>query len=242
MAIVRTVQQGIERAFAKINIFASGEAIPPEDNAIAKICFQDMMAEWSADQLLIPFHTLENFTLTPGVTTYTIGETAGADLNTVRPEMIDSAFIREENRDYDMQIIGEQAYNRIFLKSLPWRFRPYHLYYNPTAPNGTIKVWPAPSSAVDLYFSSEKPFTESETVTDDMLVDLGYPRNYHNIIVYNLAIELAPEFGKTPSEIVMAKAVNGKRKLESLNAARRHEPAVLELANSRRRDYDILYR
>ena len=242
MATVRTVQQAINRAFAKINIFAAGEPIPPEDLSIALTCFQDMMAEWVNDQLMVPFTVLESFTLTAGVVSYTVGETAGADLDTVRPEQIDSAFIRENNIDYTVGIIGENAYNRIALKSVPWRFRPYQLWYNPTTPNGTIKVWPAPSSAVELFFSSEKPFTEPSSRTANMFIALGYPRNYHNIIVYNLAIELAPEYGKRPADSVIVKAEKGKGDLISLNAARRHEPAVSELANSRRRDYDILYR
>jgi len=242
MATERTVQQAINRAFGKLGIFAVGEPIPPEDNAIALICFQDMIAEWASDNLLIPFNTLENFTLVIGTVSYTVGETAGATLDTVRPENIDSAFIRESNIDYGVDIIGEQTYNNISLKTTPWRFRPYNLYYNPTVPNGTIYVWPAPSSAAELYFSSEKPPTEPTSVISNMMTSLGYPRNYHNIIMYNLVIELAPEYGKTPAESVIVKAEIGKRKLISLNAARRHEPAISQLANSRRRDYDrVLY-
>ncbi|HEA65891.1 hypothetical protein LCGC14_1902440 [marine sediment metagenome] len=242
MATVRTVQQAINRAFGKLSLFGPGEPLPPEDNAIAKVCFQDMMGEWVNDQLMVPFTVLESFTLTAGTLSYTVGETAPVDLNTVRPEQIDSAFIREDNYDYPVNIIGEEAYNRIALKSEPWRFRPYQLWYNPTVPNGTITVWPSPSSAVDLFFSSEKPFTEPTSVTANMMAGLGYPRNYHNIIVYNLAVELAPEYGKTPADSVIVKAEKGKRDLISLNAARTLEPAVSELARSTRRDYDILYR
>jgi len=229
MATVRTVQQAISRAFGKLNIFAVGEPIPPEDNAIALICFQDMIAEWASDNLLIPFNTLENFTLVVGTVSYTVGETAGATLDTVRPENIDSAFIREDNQDYDVEIIGEQTYNNLALKSTPGR--PDNLYYNPTVPNGTIKLYPVPSTAAELYFSSEKPPTEPTTMIANMMTSLGYPRNYHNIIMYNLAIELAPEYGKTPAESVIVKAEIGKRKLISLNAARRHEPAISQLTS-----------
>jgi len=240
MATVRTVQEAINRAYGKINISAVGEAIPAEDQAIAVDCFQDMIAEWAIDNLLIPFSTLENFTLVVGQVSYTIGETAGADLDTVRPERINSAFIRVDNQDYPVDIIGERAYNAISLKATAGR--PDNLFYNPTAPNGTAKVYPTPNAAEVLYFTGEKPITEPTTVTADMFVTLGYPRNYHNVIIYNLAIELAPEYGKTPAESVIVKAEIGKRKLISLNAARTHEPARSELANSRRRDYDrVLY-
>ena len=229
MATERTVQQAINRAFGKLGIFAVGEPIPPEDNAIALICFQDMIAEWASDNLLIPFNTLENFTLVVGTVSYTVGETAGATLDTVRPENIDSAFIREDNQDYDVEIIGEQTYNNLALKSTSGR--PDNLYYNPTVPNGTIKLYPVPSTAAELYFSSEKPPTEPTTMIANMMTSLGYPRNYHNIIMYNLAIELAPEYGKTPAESVIVKAEIGKRKLISLNAARRHEPAISQLTS-----------
>lgn len=227
MATVRTVQQAINRAFNKLGMYKTGESLPPEDNADAKICLQDMLAEWASNQLLIPFSTLESLPLVAGIASYTIGETA-ADLDTVRPEQIDSAFIRVDNTDYDMDPIGELAYNAVFLKSTPGR--PTHFFYNATVPNGTLKVWPTPASVATLYFPSNKPQTEPTSLTADLMADYGYPRAYHNIIVYNLAIELAPEYGKTPADSVVVKAENGKRTLRGLNAARRQEAAVCELA------------
>lgn len=227
MATERTVQQAINTAFHKLGMYKIGEALPAEDNADARRCLQDMLAEWASNQLLIPFSTLESFALTAGTASYTIGETA-ADLDTVRPEQINSAFIRVDSTDYDMDIIGELAYNALALKATTGR--PTHFFYNATVPDGTLKVWPTPDAANTLYFSSNKPQTEPTSLTADLMVDYGYPRAYHNIIVYNLAIELAPEYGKTPADSVVVKAEHGKRTLMGLNAARRHEAAVCELA------------
>jgi len=91
-----------------------------------------------------------------------------------------------------------------------------------------------------LFITSQKPITDGALITDDAMLDLGIPRNYHNPLIYNLALELAPENGIEPSMLVVARAQGGKDKIRSLNAANSVSAIGLDFANSRCINNDLV--
>ena len=63
-----------------------------------------MLESWSLDSLMCFQEIQENFALTSGIGTYTIG--AGGAFNTTRPIKIVSVFIRDTaNVDYPLEVI-----------------------------------------------------------------------------------------------------------------------------------------
>jgi hypothetical protein len=203
------------------------------------LSFQDMIAEWAGDGMLIPITTQENFSLVSGQSVYTIGENAGQDFDTVRPDQIISAFVRQSSYDYPVRIIGQQAFERFGDKSSSGD-RPEYLWYNPTTPNGTINLYRPPTGSYDLYITSEKPLTDGAKLTDKVMLTLGIPRYYHNPLIYNLALELAPENGVEPSMLVVAKAEKGKDNIRSLNAANKVNAIAFDFANKRSGNNDLV--
>ena len=224
---VRTVRQIIESAYRKIAVYAAGETISAEDMAAGLIGFQDLLAELAGDVLLIPALVPQIITLVIDQKVYTIGEDGAPDLDAVRPDQIVSAFVREGDYDYPVQIIGEAGYNGISDKASGGT-RPRVLWYNPTVPNGTINVFPPPSSADSLYIYAPKQFVDSAILANDIMIDVGIPRNYHNPLVFLLAVDLAPEHGIDPSMIVAVRADQGKDMIRSLNAANSAQAAQID--------------
>lgn len=230
MATDRTVRQLIEAALRKAGVAVPGETIAGDDIQTALEEFQDLLAEWGTAGLLVPFSTWEAITLVIGQANYTVGENGSPDLNTVRPEEIMGAFVRDAS-DYDhpVVIIGQEQY-RSFTDKDNATSRPTALWYNPTAPNGTVYVVPAPASAEDLYICGLKPLEEPSELTDNLLDDLSIPRNYYNPLKWTLCVELCPEYGREPTMTMMKRAMEGIDTIKRMNAARRQEPVQLDVA------------
>lgn len=228
MATARTVRQILEGALRKIGVLAPGETASSEDTSSALIGLQDLIAEWSDGGLLIPCLVVEKLDLVAAQASYTIGENGSPDLSTVRPEQIIGAYVRSSSYDYPVTIIGEEAYSAITNKTTGGR--PEFLWYNPTSPNGTIYLYYTPNdSSEDLYITSLKPLTEPTGLTQNVINAVQIPRNYHNALVWNLACELAPDYGFAIDPVMEGKAIDKKNRLISLTVARRVQPAALEI-------------
>ena len=227
MAVARSVTELIQAALRVLVALAAGETVNPDDTQTGLLVFQDLVAELSGENLFIPSTTSEDITLVSAQASYTVGEDGTPDLSTPRPDTIKRAFVRDSsNYDNVVDVISEREYNLIFDKTISER--PRCLWYNPTTPNGTVNVWPVPSTAESLYIVSEKPITEATTINDDLRDDLGIPRYYHNPLKWMLVEEIASEYGIEPSNTVLRRAREGKNKIISLNAANRVQPTRLE--------------
>lgn len=178
---------------------------------------------------MIPALVLEAITLAVAKNSYTVGEAAGADKSTVRPEQIIGAFVRDSsNHDYPVSIIGERDYRLLMQKSTR-SGRPVWIWPNYTAPNMVIYTYPTPDAIESLYIESIKTLTEPTTLVQDMLVAISIPRVYHNALKFNLAVDLAPHYDKQLSPLVIARAVKTKSAIIGLNMARRAQAANLEI-------------
>lgn len=233
MATSKTVRDLIESVLRVVGNLASEETPTAADTQIVLEAFQDYIAE-NAGDLFVPITTQEAITLVNAQNSYTLGENGSPDLNTQRPEQIIGAWIRDSNNlDYPIRLIGEREYRSIASKTTA--ARPEMIWYNPTAPNGTIYTYPTPTTAESLYISSIKQLTEPTSLSDDILDDIGIPRNYHRPLKWILAEEVGEEFGASISKTITKNATMAKAKLISLNAARKVQPAMFELAAGKSR-------
>ena len=236
MATARTVIELIKSSLRAIGSFGVDQVLAAEELEQAFEVLQDLMSGFSPG--MIPGTTTEAITLVATQASYTVGESGSPDLSTVRPEHIFHAFIRDSsNYDHPVEVISETQYNQICSKTTAGR--PEHIWYNPTAPNGTIYAYPTPSAIESLYIVSKKPFTESTATTQELLNDLGIPRNYHNPLKWILARELASEYGIEPSNNVLIQAEKGENKIESLNVSRNTHPVDLGLPQTARSSGNI---
>jgi len=173
-----------------------------------------MLDGWHGEKLIVPYNTQETKTITAGDPSYTIG--SGGDIDTVRPIAIEHAWLQDSNNNqYPIEThMTESDYFRKDDRANATG-RPTKLFYDTQNPLGIIYLWPTPDSSVTytLYIRSWKPFTEFSTVDDTVT----FPPAWKRAFVYNLAIEIAPEYSLNPSAFVIRTADESKRLLKNLH-------------------------
>ena len=146
-----------------------------------------MLGSWSNDSLSVYARTTESFTLVSGTASYTIG--ASQTFNTTRPIAIIDAYTREGTTDTRVEIITDKMYYDIADKSSTGQ--PKYLNYDNGFAAGTIRLYPSPDKAYSLYLLSEKPLS-ALTLNQTFSMPPGWER----AMIYNLAMDLAPDYGQ----------------------------------------------
>lgn len=196
-----TAREIITRAMQRGGILTKTEQPDADEANDALDTLNNMLSSWSNEGLLIYSRTLENFTLTSGVASYTMG--TGGVFNTTRPLFIAEAYVRDGDTDLDVSVIDDGAYSNIADKDALGV--PYWLNCNNGFPLATIRLWPVPSSSYVLYLLSEKELTQ---FTLDDTVSL--PPGWKKALIDNLAVELQPEYGQQVDPFVLKKANEAK--------------------------------
>lgn len=145
-----------------------------------------LIGSWALDDFLIYSITRETFTLTINDAEYTIG--ASGDFNTVRPDQITDAFLRDSGTDHHLDIRHLNEYNRISEKTN--NSRPDKLFYLPEHPLGKILFNFEPDKAYELHLNSLKALTEFAKISTTFSLPPGYKR----MMIHNLAVDLSPEY------------------------------------------------
>jgi len=183
-----TAQELITASLKLIN----GQAYAPTDTdgeLTSALGFLNMMlGDWHTKNLTVPVMTQENLTLVASQASYTIGA-SGANFLTARPLSVSPAtFLRNSGTDYPLDIIGEGEYNGIAVKTVT--SIPQKLFYKNNYPLGIIYLFPVPAEAYTLVLNSIKELTDLAALSTT--VDL--PSVYRRAVIYNFAVELAPQY------------------------------------------------
>lgn len=184
-----TARQIITRALQKNGALIKGEVPDADEADDALSALNAMISSWGNDSLIVYARTWETFPLT-SASSYTIG--VGGDFNTVRPLDIVSAYIRNSGVDYPMTVVTDEAYNTITFKSL--NGIPEFLNYDNAYPLGKIRLYPVGSASYSLFLLTEKAITQFTSLDTEMILPDGWER----ALIYNLALELAPEYSQKP--------------------------------------------
>lgn len=213
----------IERAMKKSGVLTKSEVADSDEAADALVSLNNLLSSWSNESISVYARTTESFTLVAGTSSYTIG--SGQTFNTARPIYIADAYIRLSTLDYPVEIVTDETYGLIADKTA--RGRPTILNYTPGHPSGTIKLWNNPDQAYSLFLVSEK---ELGQLTLSTTVDL--PPGWERALIYNLAVELAPEYGQQPDQLVYNIAVESKRMVNAAVMRNRSLDATIPLTNA----------
>ena len=237
-----TVADQINGALRLLGVLAEGEtpsAAMAQDSLSA---FDQMVDSWNTERLAV-FSTQDQTyfwpageriqTLGPtGDFVYVIGTQSDVpiitqndqylsleDNNVVpaqqRPILLDdSTYFRDPstNVSYGIKFINQQQYNGIAVKTVTSTY-PQVMFTNMTYPNITMAVYPVPSKTLEFHFVSVQKLLDPATLSLELLMPPGYLRAFR----YNLALELAPEFGVAPSPDVRRIAMYSKRNLKRIN-------------------------
>lgn len=210
MATVRDLIKGSMRLIGAI---ATGETPSADEQADALYVLNDMIDSWSNEGLAIFATIREEFPLTAGQGDYTMG--VGGDFNTARPLKIENAAVLSTGTpayELPLELLNQDQWAAIPVKSTQSSL-PRKLYAVSSNPLEAISLWPVPSTTSTLVLYSWKPLASFANANSTV----SFPPGYSKALRYGLALELAPEYGKTPDPAIVIQAVEAKENIKRMN-------------------------
>ena len=199
-------------ALRLIGQLAEGE-VPSADTAQDALAAMNMMIDsWSTERLAVYATQDQVFTWPAGQAVRTLGPTG--NFVGLRPVLLNDAtyYVDPQGLSFMPAIINEAEYNAIVLKTVTSTY-PQVIYAEASNPNATYSVYPVPTEALVWHFISVLELSQPATLGTELVFPPGYLRAFR----YNLACELAPEFGVEPSPQVTRVAMVSKRNLKRIN-------------------------
>jgi hypothetical protein len=218
-----TVIELITSSLRLINVGQPGETPNADELVDGLITLNTLIDNWRALHPIVYTKRTETFTLTAGQGNYTIG--AGGDFDTERPVKIESAGVIQDNGlRTDLTLVTSKMFASIPEKSAE-AMQPLVLYIDNDYPIAKIQLNPVPklsTTTLELVMWSDLMPFELADVFD-------MPPAYLKAIRYNLAVDLAPEYEREPSPLVISEAQKSLAALAGLNlsnfAAQEDPPA-----------------
>ena len=212
-----TVEKIIVRALRLIKVYEAGQQLDEDEAQDALEVLNAMLDGWSTEKLMLYHRVKLSIPFVLNQNEYTIGP--GGDFDTEWRQDIENAFARDTQAesgrndfDWPMEKITNDQYTGITLKQLSSSY-PTYFYYRPTFPLGVITVWPNPGQGLEFHLNVLQRLANFSNIADEVSLPPGYKR----AIEYNLAMELAPEYGASTVDIkTIAKETKGY--LKSINS------------------------
>lgn len=203
----------INGALRMIGVLAEGEVPSAASSQDAIAAFNQLLDSWNTERLSVYATSTDVYTWPAGQSERTIGPT-GDFVKATRPVSIDPStyFIGPNNLSFPVTMVNQDQYNAIALKTVTSTY-PYILWVNNTYPDTTLTVYPVPTAATEWHIVSVTILEQIASLGTDILLPPGYLRAFR----YNLACELAPEWGVEPSQQVKRIAMVSKRNLKRIN-------------------------
>ena len=208
----------INRALRLLGVLAEGETTSASVSQDSLMAMNQMIDSWNTERLSV-FSTIDQIVEWPvGSINATLGPSGSlVRLNgtAVRPILVDDAtYFRDPqtNVSYGIKLINQQQYNGIAVKTVTSTY-PQVMFVNMTYPDIDIYLYPKPTRLLEFHFISVQELTQPATLA----TTLAFPPGYLRAFTYNLAMEIAPEFGVEPSPQVQRIAMTSKRNLKRIN-------------------------
>ncbi len=220
----------ITGALKLIGALSQGETAQPEDLNDGLVRLNELIDGWGTERLMVPSTTRTVFTTSANVGSYTIGP--GGNINQAWPQSIDEAgylyLAGTSTVEIPMDVLTYDTYRTIPQKDQT-NSLPYSLYYDHAYQSGlgTITLWPIPSTATDIAIYHRSVLSQFAGLS----VTYAFPPGYAKALRYNLAVDLAPDYSKEPSNAVMRGAMESKANVKRANFVpleRECDPAVLQ--------------
>lgn len=206
-----TVKQVIELALGLLGILPEGEEARPESVAEGLLYLNSMLGNWSTQNLIVPVVTRESFSLPAQ---QEVSMTDSGDLDTVCPVKIKAVTITDAaGVVHSSRWTSEEKIRG--LSSVAMETVPEYFHFMPDACK--IIFSSIPPSGCTITIRSYKAFDEFDELTESM----SFPSGYDLAVQYNLALLMAPKFGKSMKPEALLIANNSLKDVKAKNAADR---------------------
>jgi len=208
-----TAGDQINGALRLIGQLAEAETPSAATSQDALAALNQMIDSWNTERLAV-FSTQDQvFDWPPNVLSRTLGPSG--DFVGNRPILLDDStyFIDTASGiSYGIKIINQQQYDGIAVKTVTSTY-PQVIWVNMSYPNIEMYVYPKPTKVLEWHFISVEELTKPALLS----TTLAFPPGYLRAFKYNLACEIAAEFGVEPSPQVQRIAMTSKRNLKRIN-------------------------
>lgn len=224
-----TIRQVITSSLRKINVIQANEVPTDDDINNGLYSMNSMLDSWSTEKLSIFLAKQYYFWVRALKQDYTLG--AGGDWDIPRPMNIQRATLSYGGSltlqmdgtytldttptvlDIPMESLTDAQWASIPVKTQQSTY-PIKFYNNGNYPSNTVTVWPSPTTDQPITLWLWQPLADY----DSLDLPLVFPKGYERAITYNLAIEIASEYGSDVPDSVMAIATQSKGFIKRLNS------------------------
>ena len=216
MTQTATAGELINSALRLIGQLAEAEVPSAATSQDALTALNQMIDSWNTERLSVFCTQDQVYTWPVNEIKRTLGPSGDISVSPqLRPILVDdSTYFRDPqtNVSYGIKMINQSQYNGIAVKTVTSTY-PQVMFVNMTFPDIEIYIYPKPTRSLEFHFISVQPLTEPTALNTVIALPPGYLR----ALRYNLAMELAPEFGVEPSPQVQRIAMTSKRDLKRIN-------------------------
>ena len=208
-----TANDQINGALRLIGMLAEGETPSAATSQDALTALNQMIDSWNTERLSV-FSTQDQVFNWPSNEIFrTLGPTGNFVGN--RPILLeDSSYFRDPSNgiSFGIKFVNQQQYNGIAVKTVTSTY-PQVIWVNMTYPDVEMYIYPKPTKVLEWHFVSVEELTKPATLS----TNLAFPPGYLRAFKYNLACEIAAEFGVEPPPTVQRVAMTSKRNLKRIN-------------------------
>ena len=199
-----TFQDLVNGALRSLGVIAAGESPSTEESNDALAALNDLVASWTA--LGMPIYEITRDA------TVTLTGAASYELTT-RPVRIKSAAVIAANGTaMPVQLVPSEKWSAIQDKTRTGIFAEA-LFCDYAFPDATVYLSPKPGAG------TLELFVYRELASDNALADtVSLPPGYQRALRFNLAVDLAGEYGRAASPELVASAAESKNAITNLNA------------------------
>lgn len=220
-----------------LGVLGQGNPVPtPYQSGLAVTCLNNLLLSWSRKRLVIPARQWLTFQLASGKQNYTMGVVSAANptvdfctateasqQTVYRPTRIEQAGIILPNSppgqpfELPMTVWTDAQWAVESLKKLTGtQIFPLAVWPSGGYPLQTLWFWPVPQANCSVSLYTWQPL--AQVIGNTALVaDLDLPDGYEDTLAFNLAINLAPEVNKEPSEVVIRRAAETLQDIKNSN-------------------------
>jgi len=203
----------INGALRLLGVLAEGETPTAAMSNDGLTALNQMLDSWNTEKLMI-FNTQDQvFNWPADEIRRTLGPSG--DFVGNRPVLLDdSTYYRDPstNVSFGIKMINQQQYNGIAVKTVTSTY-PQVMWINMEYPDISMTVYPKPTRTLEWHFISVDELTQPALLATTLYFPPGYLRAFR----YNLACEIAPEYGIEPPPTVGRIAMTSKRNLKRIN-------------------------
>jgi len=207
-----TAGDQITRALRLLGILAEGETPSAAMSQDALVALNQMIDSWNTERLSVFCTQDQVFTWPAGEISRTLGPTG--DFVGNRPVLMDDAtYYKAPNGvSYGIKFINQQQYDGIAVKTVTSTY-PQVCWVNMGFPDVTLTVYPKPTQELEWHMVSVQELDQPAALD----TELHFPPGYMRAFAYNLAMEIAPEYGVEPAPQIARIAMTSKRNLKRIN-------------------------